>query len=203
MLHSVEWAQQLLVVQSSSQRVSHMPACELHVSSCSDSFVQRAVHRQLPVSGQGASCTPPHLLVTSDPWQCVSVVAWGNVGSWRVEPEEGQSRTQKTFGTRVQVKLKIGHNVVFVRNYTLEVNFGLCTKRKLINTYGNDCLSVAQQYNGTISKDYYWVASVRVLISIISIVIINFHSGIRVWREDRLLTGEAADTKACTATTRV
>ncbi len=48
-------SQQLLVVQSGSQRASHVSGGVFHVPSCSDGSVQRAVHGALPVGRQGAS----------------------------------------------------------------------------------------------------------------------------------------------------
>lgn len=74
-------SQQLLVVQSSSQRASHMSRGVFHVPSCSDGPVQRGVCGAQLTSGQGASC--PHLRATSDPWGWAGVVVGRHVeGRW-------------------------------------------------------------------------------------------------------------------------
>lgn len=91
---AVGLSQQLVVLQPSSQRTSHVSRCVLHVLRCSDGSVQRAVQTRLLSGGQGASQPPPHFLVASDPWWSASAVARRHVeGQW-VQPEERAKLTK-------------------------------------------------------------------------------------------------------------
>lgn len=81
-------SQQLLVLQSSSQGASHVSGGVLHVSSCADGSVQRAVQGALLVNRQGASRPSPHLLGTPDTWRWASAVGRRHVEGGGVQPKE-------------------------------------------------------------------------------------------------------------------